>query len=164
MNGRIFKVEDGAIEEVTSDPLLSWVDQSFPFGSNGMAYDKSNGLLLIANTGAASLVRLQLSTNEVTSIPIMGDIGNVDDVLLDSNNRLFLISEQLFTFLQMKEMSGEVLLFGEPSTLIDLNLEKVLLVGHLESMRVRFTSHTSGSTIFSVLALTIILRLLERWR
>mmetsp|Transcript_23173 Transcript_23173/g.48684 ORF Transcript_23173/g.48684 Transcript_23173/m.48684 type:complete len:853 (+) Transcript_23173:1-2559(+) len=92
MNGRIFKVEDGAIEEVTSDPLLSWVDQSFPFGSNGMAYDKSNGLLLIANTGAASLVRLQLSTNEVTSIPIMGDIGNVDDVLLDSNNRLFLIS------------------------------------------------------------------------
>ena len=91
MIGRLFKVENGVMEEVTSDPLLMWLDASFPFGSNGLIHDE-RGFIVLGNTGAASLVRVDLATNEVMNIPIEGEIGNVDSILKDSKGRMFVIT------------------------------------------------------------------------
>ncbi len=91
-NGRIFKVENGAMGEVNiSDPtLLDWVDASFPFGSNGLVMTEE-GTLLVANSGAGTLVRIDPDTSEAMNVEIEGESGGGDG-LLYANRRLYIIT------------------------------------------------------------------------
>jgi len=90
-NGRVFVVEDGVMKLISDDPLLQSEDASFPYGANGLVYDE-RGFLVVGNTQMASLVRVDLLTGEVASIPITGEIGNVDGMLMHPDGRLLVIT------------------------------------------------------------------------
>lgn len=91
-NGRIFMVANGSMEEVgISDPtLLDWVDQSFPFGSNGLVMTEE-GTLLVANSGAGTLVRIDPETGDAMNVEIQGESGGGDG-LLYANKRVYIIT------------------------------------------------------------------------
>ncbi|KAL7464285.1 hypothetical protein ACHAXS_004620 [Conticribra weissflogii] len=91
MMGRVFRVENGVMELVSDDLLLDWVDESFPFGSNGVVYDE-RGFLIVGNTGAGTLVKIDLSSGDAMNIPIDGEMGGPDGMLMDSSGRLFVIT------------------------------------------------------------------------
>ncbi len=90
-NGRVFMVKDGEMELVTDDALLLSQDmQIAPFGANGILYD-DRGFLIVGNYQQKTLLRVDLETKEVMIIPVDGESGMLDGLLMGSNGHVYAV-------------------------------------------------------------------------
>ncbi|KAL7463238.1 hypothetical protein ACHAXS_003613 [Conticribra weissflogii] len=96
VNGRIFQSHNGNAKElVISDPSLLLGRAAdgpfpFPFGSNGMVMTEK-GTLLVSNSGAGTLVTIDLTTGKSTNVEIRGESGHGWG-LLYAKRRLYVIT------------------------------------------------------------------------
>ena len=91
--GRVFKVENGEAELISDDEILRWTDVSSPYGANGLVHVPDLGILLVFNTQTAALLKVDLTSNEVTEVTIDGEInGGGDGMLLSSDGTLYAVT------------------------------------------------------------------------
>jgi DNA-binding beta-propeller fold protein YncE len=96
--GAVFRIEstDGCaptcpVTTVMQDPLLATAGFP-PFGANGLALDRTETTLFIANTGDDRVLKLDLSSNTLTVFT--ESINGADGLLFDRKGRLWVAANQ----------------------------------------------------------------------
>jgi DNA-binding beta-propeller fold protein YncE len=96
--GAIFRIDNPSacapgcvVTTVAHDPLLATTGFP-PFGANGVALDRDESALFIANTGDDRILKLDLSTNVVTVFA--ESINGADGIAFDKRGRLWVAANQ----------------------------------------------------------------------
>jgi DNA-binding beta-propeller fold protein YncE len=96
--GAIFRIEDAAActgacvaTLVAHDPLLATAGFP-PFGANGIAFNRDESALFIANTGDDRILRLDMKTGLVTVFA--ESINGADGIAFDDHGRLWVAANQ----------------------------------------------------------------------
>jgi sugar lactone lactonase YvrE len=80
-----------AVETAVHDPLLATAGFP-PFGANGIAFDRDETALFIANTGDDRILRLDLASHAVTVFA--ESINGADGIAFDKHGRLWVAANQ----------------------------------------------------------------------
>lgn len=96
--GAVFKIADAAdcktpcpVTTFIQDPLLATAGFP-PFGANGLAFDRDETALFIANTGDDRILKLNLATKELTVFA--ESINGADGIAFDHRGRLWVCANQ----------------------------------------------------------------------
>ena len=93
--GNVFKLDlpSGALTVFASDEQLKPGPHGFPpFGANGLAFDKSEKTLYVANTADDRILKVDVATKAVTTFA--ESINGADGITFDSQGRLWVAANQ----------------------------------------------------------------------
>jgi len=93
--GRVFKLDlpGGAVTTFVSDDLLKPGSHAFPpFGANGLAFDKDEKNLYIANTGDDRILKYNIATKTPSSFA--ESVNGADGIVFDRDGRLWVAANQ----------------------------------------------------------------------
>jgi len=94
--GKIWKTGSGggAATAWVTDPLLTTVGVP-PFGANGLAFNKAENALFVANTGNDTIVKIPVSGgNPGTPTVFVNSINGADGLILDGQDNLWVAANQ----------------------------------------------------------------------
>lgn len=115
--GAIFRITDAercapgcSVQSLSHDPLLATAGFP-PFGANGIAFNKDESALFIANTGDDRVLRLDMATLEVSVFA--ESINGADGIALDKHGLLWVAANQADEVVALDESGRVVARLGE---------------------------------------------------
>lgn len=115
--GAIFKITDPqgcapscTVQTVSHDPLLATAGFP-PFGANGIAFNKDESALFVANTGDDRVLRFDMTTLEVSVLA--ESINGADGIAFDKQGLLWVAANQADEIVALDESGRIVARLGE---------------------------------------------------
>ena len=115
--GAIFRIDSPAIcapacvaATVAHDPLLATAGFP-PFGANGIAFNRDDSALFIANTGDDRVLKLDMASGQVTVFA--ESINGADGLALDERGRLWVAANQADELVALNENARVVARLGD---------------------------------------------------
>ena len=115
--GAIFRIDSPAIcapacvaATVAHDPLLATAGFP-PFGANGIAFNRDESALFIANTGDDRVLKLDMASGQVTVFA--ESINGADGLALDERGRLWVAANQADELVALNEHGRVVAKLGD---------------------------------------------------
>lgn len=96
----------GAVTSWAASPLLSTPGVP-PFGANGIAFNKAQSALFVANTGNDSVVKIPVATR--TAEVFVNSINGADGLIIDAHDNLWVVANQADEIVVVEPVEGRAI-------------------------------------------------------
>lgn len=96
----------GAVTPWASSPLLTTTGVP-PFGANGIAFNKAESALFVANTGNDTVVKIPVKTR--TAETFVNSINGADGLMIDAHDNIWVVANQADEIVVVEPVEGRAI-------------------------------------------------------